>query len=156
MIWWVEKPCDPSPSYLFTTTSIYAQASGLIKSSKLETTFKPIPAFKILSSSISLSLKSKMAFRLSGIVQAKKILRRSFSGSRSASSADVPKGYLAVYVGESQKRMVVPIVYLNQPAFQVLLNQAEEEFGFDHPNGGLTIPCSEDAFNELTSQFNMF
>ncbi|KAL9680901.1 hypothetical protein QQ045_012682 [Rhodiola kirilowii] len=96
-----------------------------------------------------------MGYRFSGIVQAKKILRRSLSGSRQASAADVPKGYFAVYVGESQKRMVIPVSYLNQHAFQELLSQAEEEFGFDHPNGGLTLPCSEDAFNELTSRFNM-
>ncbi|KAL9670276.1 hypothetical protein QQ045_007827 [Rhodiola kirilowii] len=94
-----------------------------------------------------------MGFRLSSVVQAKKILRRSLSGS---SSIDVPKGFFAVYVGESQKRMVVPIAYLNQPAFQELLRKAEEEFGFDHPNGGLTIPCSEDTFQELTSLFKLF
>ncbi|CAM8941742.1 unnamed protein product [Rhodiola kirilowii] len=96
-----------------------------------------------------------MGYRFSGIVQAKKILRRSLSGSRQASAADVPKGYFAVYVGESQKRMVIPVSYLNQPAFQELLSQAEEEFGYDHRNGCLTILCSEDAFNELTSEFNM-
>ncbi|CAB4319522.1 unnamed protein product [Prunus armeniaca] len=46
------------------------------------------------------------------------------------------------YVGESEKqRFVVPISFLNQPAFQELLSEAEEEFGFDHPMGGLTIPC---------------
>ncbi|KAG5574328.1 hypothetical protein H5410_054462 [Solanum commersonii] len=27
-----------------------------------------------------------------------------------------------------------------------LLTQAEEQFGFDHPMGGLTIPCKEDVF----------
>ncbi|KAL9691143.1 hypothetical protein QQ045_011562 [Rhodiola kirilowii] len=95
-----------------------------------------------------------MGFRFSGVVQAKKLLRRSLSGSRQSSSVDVPKGYFAVYVGESQKRFMVPIAYLNQPAFQELLNHAEEEYGFDHPNGPLTIPCSEDEFNQLTSQLN--
>ncbi|KAL9670982.1 hypothetical protein QQ045_008545 [Rhodiola kirilowii] len=95
-----------------------------------------------------------MGFRFSGVVQAKKAFRRSLSGSRQSSSVDVPKGYFAVNVGESQKRFVVPIAYLNQPAFQELLSQAEEEFGFDHLNGGLTLPCSEDEFSELTSQFN--
>ena len=40
--------------------------------------------------------------------------------------------------------------YLSEPAFQELLTQAEEEFGFDHPEGGLTIPCREDIFAELT------
>jgi SAUR family protein len=41
---------------------------------------------------------------------------------------------------------VIPISYLNQPNFQELLSQAEEEFGYVHPMGGLTIPCREDIF----------
>ncbi|KAI7750539.1 hypothetical protein M8C21_029066 [Ambrosia artemisiifolia] len=65
---------------------------------------------------------------------------------------DVPKGHLAVYVGEEQKRrFVVPISYLEQPLFQKLLRQAEEEFGFAHPLGGLTLTCEEDVFNQLTA-----
>ncbi|KAJ4827128.1 glutamate N-acetyltransferase, partial [Turnera subulata] len=52
----------------------------------------------------------------------------------------VPKGYLAVYVGEDQKnRFIIPISYLNQPLFQELLNQA----GYDHRVGGLTIPAEK-------------
>ncbi|CAN1785225.1 Indole-3-acetic acid-induced protein ARG7 [Linum perenne] len=93
---------------------------------------------------------------------AKQILRRTGSGSsrtgsgssRSSSSRfqDVPKGFLAVYVGETQKkRFVVPLSYLSQPLFQDLLSMAEEEFGFDHPMGGLTIPCSEEIFASVTS-----
>ncbi|XP_028765706.1 auxin-induced protein 15A-like [Neltuma alba] len=66
---------------------------------------------------------------------------------------DVPKGHVAVYVGENRKkRFVIPISYLNHPSFQELLSQAEEEFGFDHPMGGLTIPCAEDIFLDLTSR----
>ncbi|MFS7995090.1 putative small auxin-up RNA [Helianthus anomalus] len=65
---------------------------------------------------------------------------------------DVPKGHLAVYVGEEKKRrFVVPISYLEQPLFQNLLHESEEEFGFDHPMGGLTLTCQEDVFNKLTS-----
>ncbi|OIT20782.1 PREDICTED: auxin-responsive protein SAUR21-like [Nicotiana attenuata] len=68
---------------------------------------------------------------------------------------DVPKGHFAVYVGETEKkRYVVPIAYLNQASFQELLRKAEEEFGFQHPMGGLTLPCNEDAFFHLTSQLN--
>ncbi|CAN1785234.1 Auxin-responsive protein SAUR21 [Linum perenne] len=68
---------------------------------------------------------------------------------------DVPKGFLAVYVGESQKkRFVVPLSYLSQPLFQDLLSMAEEEFGFDHPMGGLTIPCSEEIFASVTSSLS--
>lgn len=67
--------------------------------------------------------------------------------------SNVPKGHVAVYVGELQKkRFVVPISYLSHPLFVDLLNRAEEEFGFNHPMGGLTIPCKEDTFINLTSQ----
>ncbi|KAI4317844.1 hypothetical protein L6164_025677 [Bauhinia variegata] len=64
---------------------------------------------------------------------------------------DVPKGSIAVYVGEEtqKKRFVIPISYLSQPLFQVLLSKAEEEFGFDRPMGGLTIPCREDVFLDI-------
>ncbi|MBA0675418.1 hypothetical protein Goari_016964 [Gossypium aridum] len=66
---------------------------------------------------------------------------------------DVPKGHIAVYVGETQrKRFAVPISVLNHPSFNDLLKRAEEEFGFNHPMGGLTIPCREDAFLNLTSR----
>ncbi|XP_068319726.1 auxin-induced protein 15A-like [Pyrus communis] len=91
-----------------------------------------------------------MGFRLPAVIPAKKLFRRSFSNSSQGASynlADVPKGYFPVYVGESEKqRFIVPISFLNHPAFQDLLSDAEEEFGFDHPMGGLTIPCRQDAF----------
>nr|XP_043634956.1 auxin-induced protein 15A-like [Erigeron canadensis] len=94
-----------------------------------------------------------MGIRMPRATQAKQILRRSFSnGSKKSSSLDIPKGYFAVYVGEQEKkRFVVPISLLGQPLFQELLQQAEEEFGFDHPMGGLTIPCSEDLFHDVAS-----
>ncbi|CAN6881024.1 hypothetical protein Bca4012_080915 [Brassica carinata] len=68
----------------------------------------------------------------------------------------VPKGHVAVYVGEemeNKKRFVVPISYLNHPSFQGLLNRAEEEFGFNHPIGGLTIPCREETFVGLLNSY---
>ncbi|KAK4360006.1 hypothetical protein RND71_022235 [Anisodus tanguticus] len=72
---------------------------------------------------------------------------------RISNSRDVPKGHCAVYAGESQKkRFVVPISYLIQSLFQDLLTRAEEVFGFDHPMGGLTIPCKEDVFASVTSR----
>ncbi|MFQ6630318.1 hypothetical protein Gotur_007990 [Gossypium turneri] len=72
------------------------------------------------------------------------------------SAVNVQKGHFAVYVGneEKNKRFVVPISYLNHPLFQALLNQAEQEFGFDHPLGGLMVPCAEDEFINLTSRIN--
>ncbi|KAL5563173.1 hypothetical protein UlMin_032920 [Ulmus minor] len=92
-----------------------------------------------------------MGFHLPRIVQ----LKRSFSNKNQAAS-NVPKGYVAVYVGDEiqMKRFVIPVSYLNQPSFQELLSQAEEEFGFDHPMGALTIPCREEAFLDLISRLN--
>ncbi|KAG6648506.1 hypothetical protein I3843_07G149900 [Carya illinoinensis] len=63
---------------------------------------------------------------------------------------DVPKGHFVVYVGENRSRYIVPISYLTHPEFQSLLQQAEEEFGFNHEMG-LTIPCEEVVFRSLTS-----
>ncbi|KAL4319512.1 hypothetical protein GQ457_18G017710 [Hibiscus cannabinus] len=91
-----------------------------------------------------------MAIRMPRIMQAKHILRQSKLFTNQA--MDVPKRYFPVYVGESQKkRFIVPISFLNNPSFQELLSVTEEESGFNHPMGGLTIPCREEVFIDLTS-----
>ncbi|RDX78778.1 hypothetical protein CR513_40897, partial [Mucuna pruriens] len=59
---------------------------------------------------------------------------------------DVPKGYLAVYVGPELRRFIIPTSYLSHSLFKVLLEKAAEEFGFDQ-SGGLTIPCEIETFN---------
>nr|VDD19729.1 unnamed protein product [Brassica oleracea] len=79
------------------------------------------------------------------LLGAKKILGRSVTATASTSKKETmaaPKGY------------VVPISYLSQPSFQALLSKSEEEFGFDHPMGGLTIPCPEDTFINVTSRLH--
>ena len=86
-----------------------------------------------------------MVFRLPSVILTHKQLRKLNSKNQST----VPKGHVAVYVGdnnEAMKRYVVPLSYLSHPAFQDLLARAEEEFGFNHPMGGLTIPCDEKTF----------
>ncbi|KAI3989499.1 hypothetical protein MKX01_022774 [Papaver californicum] len=102
-----------------------------------------------------------MGIRLrSMILQSKQILKLQSLLTRNQLSTttpvvDVPKGHCAIYVGETEmKRFLVPVSYLNHPLFQILLSRAEEEFGFDHPMGGLTIPCKEAAFLDLTSRLN--
>ncbi|KAK9070891.1 hypothetical protein SSX86_009459 [Deinandra increscens subsp. villosa] len=67
--------------------------------------------------------------------------------------SQVPKGYFAVYVGEKHKtRFVVPLSFLEEPLFQRLLRESEEEFGFKHPMGGVTITCPEDDFIDIVSR----
>ncbi|XP_020877809.1 auxin-responsive protein SAUR21-like [Arabidopsis lyrata subsp. lyrata] len=89
-----------------------------------------------------------------GLLGAKKSIGFSVEAT-SKRTTSAPKGFLAVYVGEDEvqkKRYLVPVSYLNQPSFQALLRNSEEEFGLDHPMGGLTIPCPEDTFINLNSQ----
>ncbi|GAA0154589.1 hypothetical protein LIER_12527 [Lithospermum erythrorhizon] len=61
---------------------------------------------------------------------------------------DVPKGHFAVYVGQNRSRYIVPISLLTHPEFQILLQRAEEEFGFNN-DMGLTLPCDEHVFCSL-------
>jgi SAUR family protein len=90
-----------------------------------------------------------MGFHLPGI------RRSSFTASKASSKeVEVPKGYLAVYVGDEMKRFLIPVSFLNESLFQELLSQAEEEFGYCHSMGGLTIPCKEDVFLYTASCLN--
>ncbi|KAF6144088.1 hypothetical protein GIB67_007549 [Kingdonia uniflora] len=76
-------------------------------------------------------------------LQAKKILKLQSPLNRNQLSpaVDVLKGHMAISAGENKKkRYVVPVSYLNNPSFQEMLSRAKEEFGFEHPMGGLTIP----------------
>lgn len=88
-----------------------------------------------------------MGFRLPSVILATKQALK-----LQGKSHGVPKGHVAVYVGvhnKEKKRYVVPLSCLSHPAFQKLLVRAEEEFGFNHPMGGLTIPCDEQTFAHM-------
>ncbi|KAK9123504.1 hypothetical protein Sjap_013106 [Stephania japonica] len=57
-------------------------------------------------------------------LKAKQLLKLQYLVTRSQLSS-APKGHLAVYVGETEKkRFVVPVSYLNHPSFQDLLSSA--------------------------------
>ncbi|KAK1434903.1 hypothetical protein QVD17_00657 [Tagetes erecta] len=61
---------------------------------------------------------------------------------------DVPKGHLAVYVGENQKRFVINVKLLKYPLFNEMLDQAGEEYNFT-TSCRLYIPCDEDVFRSV-------
>ncbi|URE32474.1 Auxin responsive protein [Musa troglodytarum] len=63
-------------------------------------------------------------------------------------SGDIPKGCLAVCVGEEMQRFVIPTEYLSHGAFAILLREAEEEFGFQQ-EGVLRIPCEVAVFEGI-------
>ncbi|XP_031493099.1 auxin-responsive protein SAUR41-like [Nymphaea colorata] len=60
----------------------------------------------------------------------------------------LPKGYLAVYVGEEARRFIIPVSYLSHPIFKALLKMAEEEFGFSI-SGGIRLPCETLLFEHI-------
>ncbi|KAE9597948.1 putative small auxin-up RNA [Lupinus albus] len=135
-------------TYPFCYIYSWLQASKTRKNHSHPEAFKTHKLLYISITSLFFSTNTTMGFRLPSI------RRTSFSTNKASSnSVEVPKGYVAVYVGEKMKRFVVPISYLNQSSFQELLSQAEEEFGYEHPMGGLTIPCREDVFLHITSHF---
>ncbi|KAL2472460.1 SAUR-like auxin-responsive protein family [Abeliophyllum distichum] len=66
-------------------------------------------------------------------------------------SVSVPKGHLAVYVGDKEDdtcRVLVPVIYFNHPLFGELLREAEKVHGFNHP-GGIQIPCRKFEFENV-------
>ncbi|XP_016491284.1 auxin-induced protein X10A-like [Nicotiana tabacum] len=66
----------------------------------------------------------------------------------------VPKGHLAVYVGEKIDdtcRVVVPVIYFNHPLFADLLREAEMTYGYNH-SGGIQIPCRISEFENVKSR----
>ncbi|CAL9071177.1 Auxin responsive protein [Musa troglodytarum] len=79
-----------------------------------------------------------------------KFLKRtlSVSDTSAAHSGDIPKGCLAVCVGEEMQRFVIPTEYLSHGAFAILLREAEEEFGFQQ-EGVLRIPCEVAVFEGI-------
>ncbi|KAG9443707.1 hypothetical protein H6P81_015047 [Aristolochia fimbriata] len=107
---------------------------------------------------IALNQKGESSTKPSGIPPAiNKRLRDSYVISESDEEnscqspehlPDIPKGYLAVYVGPELRRFIIPTSYLSLPVFKALLEKAEEEFGFD-PNGALTLPCEIETFKYI-------
>lgn len=66
----------------------------------------------------------------------------------------VPKGHLAVYVGQNDgelNRVLVPVIYFNHPLFGELLSETEKVYGFQHP-GGITIPCRVAEFERVKTR----
>ncbi|XP_023006669.1 auxin-responsive protein SAUR36-like [Cucurbita maxima] len=66
----------------------------------------------------------------------------------------VPKGQLAVYVGESGgefSRVLVPVVYFKHRLFIELLREAEDEYGFEHKKG-ITFPCGYSEFERILTR----
>ena len=63
---------------------------------------------------------------------------------------DVKEGHFAVVAvkGAEKKRFVVKLECLNSPTFLRLLEQAEEEYGFEQ-TGALAVPCRPEELHKI-------
>ncbi|CAI9768536.1 unnamed protein product [Fraxinus pennsylvanica] len=66
---------------------------------------------------------------------------------------DVKEGHFAVIAVDDNelKRFIIPLTFLTHPSFLRLLEQAAEEYGFDH-EGALTIPCRPSKLEQLLDE----
>ncbi|XP_060182585.1 auxin-responsive protein SAUR36-like [Lycium barbarum] len=75
-------------------------------------------------------------------------------GSDFMDQNQIPKGQLAVYVGEKKDdacKVFVPMIYFNHPLFADLLREAEMVYGFNHWRG-IQIPCRISEFEHVQSR----
>ncbi|KAK7267877.1 hypothetical protein RIF29_20557 [Crotalaria pallida] len=70
-------------------------------------------------------------------------------GKKPPPPPDVPRGHLAVMVGEAKRRFVIRADYLNHPVLQQLLEQANNEGHGFNKSGPLAIPCDEFLFEDI-------
>ncbi|KAK6231642.1 hypothetical protein SCA6_001715 [Theobroma cacao] len=63
---------------------------------------------------------------------------------------DVKEGHFAVIAvkGGKQKRFILELSYLRNPAFLTLLEQAKEEYGF-RQKGVLVLPCEPEELQKI-------
>jgi len=64
-----------------------------------------------------------------------------------------PEGYFAVYVGADRARFVIKTESVNHPLFRKLLEEAENEYGFDFAVP-LTLPCEISVFRGIMGTLN--
>ena len=70
--------------------------------------------------------------------------------NESVAPDDVREGYFAVLAvnGGETKRFIVELDYLTDPEFLVLLDQAQEEYGF-RQQGALAVPCRPQELQKI-------
>ncbi|MED6144715.1 hypothetical protein PIB30_018189 [Stylosanthes scabra] len=97
----------------------------------------------------------KLRFALEKLIHKSLLMGSNKKSSSSCVPEDVKEGHFAVIAEgcggddeEGPKRFVMPLSCLRNPAFLRLLEQAEEEYGFDH-EGALTIPCTPSQLQRI-------
>ncbi|KAM2301597.1 hypothetical protein FF1_032329 [Malus domestica] len=109
-------------------------------------TYNPISKFFTLARSLQRGAK-ELCSPNSGYIR----IRGAPEETKATKPVGVPKGHMAVYVGESDAdthRYLVPVLYFNHPLFGELLKEAEKVYGYNHP-GRIVIPCGVSEFEKV-------
>lgn len=151
---------DPSPIHLLLSLTIFLMRKlrgfklrkRLVLFSRwLCRNIRPVTRYYRLSQEDS-SPEPKLSSRLLSWSHRLSFLRRAESVREKPNP--VPKGQLAVYVGESGgefSRVLVPVVYFKHRLFIELLREAEDEYGFEHKKG-ITFPCGYSEFERILTR----
>ncbi|XP_022994487.1 auxin-responsive protein SAUR32-like [Cucurbita maxima] len=88
-------------------------------------------------------------------VAAEEVTRRSKSlnsGSKFRTPV-APDGCFSVYVGPERRRFVVKTKFANHPLFQMLLEDAEMEYGYNS-QGPICLPCEVGMFYDVLAEMD--
>ncbi|KAH7867008.1 hypothetical protein Vadar_027782 [Vaccinium darrowii] len=75
-----------------------------------------------------------------------------FTKSKSRNQV-APEGCFWVYVGPEKQRFVIKTKYANHPLFKMVLEDAEEEYGYNS-EGPLLLPCDVDLFCKVLAEMD--
>ncbi|KAI9125490.1 hypothetical protein K1719_002908 [Acacia pycnantha] len=64
-----------------------------------------------------------------------------------------PEGCFSVYVGPQRKRFVIKTEFANHPLFNILLEEAESEYGYNS-QGPLILPCDVHRFLKVLMEMD--
>lgn len=77
----------------------------------------------------------------------------SLSYSNHAKLPVTPRGCFSVYVGSERQRFVVKTKYANHPLFKMLLDDAQQQFGYCS-EGPILLPCGVDLFYKVLAEMD--
>ncbi|XP_010555564.1 PREDICTED: auxin-responsive protein SAUR36 [Tarenaya hassleriana] len=77
--------------------------------------------------------------------------KKSPNDKRDRTAMFAPRGCFTVYVGPKKERFVVRTKLASHPMFKILLEGAEEEFGY-RSEGPIVLPCEVDFFLKVLAE----
>ncbi|KAK7316838.1 hypothetical protein RJT34_00590 [Clitoria ternatea] len=72
---------------------------------------------------------------------------------KGSSKSKVPNGCFSVHVGPLRERFVVKTEHANHPLFKALLEEAEQEYGFE-TDGPIWLPCNVELFYKVLAEMD--